>query len=332
MATPNNPIYSTFIVNGNQKYDVTPLVQSIDVSDREKEWACRVSIDLMDYKGNGLPDIVKQTSRVFLYADTGSGRQEVFRGFAWNGSSGHSMTDKTISVTAYDNLVFMQESEYSAFYAEGMSTKTIFSDICTNWGINLSYGYQSITHSKLALRGCMSDSMTADILDIVKDRTGQKYVVLSKQDTMCVTGVGQNATVYTFTAGENAISTRREWTKDGMITKVIIVGKEDENDRAPVEATITGDTASYGTLQKVITRDSNTTLADAKTEANNIIKKNGQPTVEYELKTVDVPWIRKGDRVNIKAGNLPTTQFIVKSVNRSITNKSKDMTLTLEAA
>ena len=332
MASKSNPIYSAFIVNGSQKFDVTPLLQSIDISDREKEWACRATIDLMDYKDNGLPDIVKYTSRVFIYADTGGGRQEVFRGFAWTGSSGHSLNDKTVRVMAYDNLIFMQESEDHIFYVEGKSTKAIISDICSRWGVNLSYSYQSITHSKLALRGNLSDIMTKDILDLVKDRTNQKYVVLSKKDTMYVAGLGQNASTYTFTVGNNAISTRKEWTKDGMVTKVVILGKEEEDVRAPVESTISGDTASYGTLQKVITRDSNTTLADAKTEANNIIKKNGQPAVEYELKAIDVPWIRKGDRVNIKANNFSSTQFIVKSVNRSITNKSKDITLTLETA
>ena len=166
----------------------------------------------------------------------------------------------------------------------------------------------------------------------MKDRTGAKYVILSKQDVMHVNGVGQNSTIYTFKAGQNAISTRSEWTKDGMITKVVILGKADDDERAEVEATVAGNTAGYGTLQKIITRDSNTTLADAKTEANNIIKKSGKPTTEYELRAIDIPWIRKGDKVKVVAGNLPSSYFIVKSVERSITNKSKDMTLTLEAA
>lgn len=331
-ASKSNPIYSAYIVTGSKKYNVTPLLQNIDISDREKEWACRVTIDLADVKGDGLAGIITDTSRIFLYADTGSGKKETFRGFVWGGNSSDSLTENTVQIKCYDNLIFMQESEESLFYTEGKATKTIFSDICSKWGISLYYGYQSITHSKLALRGRLSDVMTADVLDLVKDRTGKKYVILSKQDVMHISGVGSNATVYTFKAGQNAIQTRAAWTKDGMITKVVILGKADDNERQAVEATVAGNTSGYGTLQKVITRDSNTTLADAKTEANNIIKKNGKPTKEYELRAVDVPWIRKGDKVKVNAPNLPVSTFIVKSVDRSITNKSKDMTLTMEEA
>lgn len=330
-ASKSNPLYSLYVSTNGKKYDLTPLLQNIDTSDREKEWACRATVDLMDFTGDGLASYITDTSRVFLYADDGSRKDEVFRGFVWGGTNQHSLNEKNIQIKCYDNLIFMQESEESLFYTEGKATKTIFSDICSKWGIKLSYGYQSITHSKLALRGNLSDIMTADVLDLVKDRTGAKYVILSKKDVMCVNGVGSNATVYAFKAGQNAMQTRSEWTKDGMITKVVILGKADDNERQAVEATVAGNTSGYGTLQKVITRDSNTTLADAKTEANNIIKKNGKPTIEYELRAVDVPWIRKGDKVKVTADNLPKSYFIVKSVDRSITNKSKDMTLTLEA-
>lgn len=327
-----NPIYSAYVVTGSTKYNITPLLQSVDIADLEREWACRVTMDLMDYQGDGLQDIITDKSRVFLYASDGGEKKEVFRGFVWGVTSSNSLSDNTVTVKCYDNLIHMQESEESLFYTEGKSTQTILSDIFTNWGVTLSYGYKSITHSKLALRGNLSDILTADILDLVKDRTGQKYAILSKQDTVHITGVGSNTTIYTFRAGHNAISTRSEWTKDGMITKVVILGKADDNERAEVEATVTGSTADYGTLQKIISRDSNTTLADAKTEANNIIKESGKPTKEYELKAVDIPWIRKGDKVKVIAENLSATYYIVKSVDRSISNKGKEMTLDLEEA
>lgn len=331
-ASEMNPIYSVFVVKGNTKYDVTPIVISISTTDMAKEMACRATIELMDYKQDGLTDILNVRNRVFIYADTGSGKQEVFRGFIWTYSSKHSLDEKSVAIKCYDNLIYLQESEESLFYAEGKSTQGILSDICSRWGINLSYNYQSITHSKLALRGNLSDTITADILDLVKDRSGKKYVILSKQDTMYISGEGQNSTVYAFKQGENITVSQSGCTMDGMVTKVVIVGKAEENDRLPVEATISGDTANYGTLQKVISRDSNTTLADAKTEANNIIKNNGKPYWEYEAQAPDVPWIRKGDKIRLEADNCSVTYPIVKSVERSISNKRKIMTLTLEPA
>ena len=331
-ASKGNPVYSTYVVSGNTKYNISPIVQNIDISDPEKEWACRVTLEVVDYQEDGMQDILKARNRVYLYANDGSGEQEVFRGFIWTCGSGHTLTDKTVKVVCYDQLIFMQKSDEALFYPEGKSTKAIFSEVCSKWGISLSYGYQSITHSKLVLRGKLSDIMTADVLDLVKDRSGKKYVILSKKDVMYVSGLGQNSTVYRFNSSENAIRTYAEQTMEGMVTKVVILGKAEKDNRPPVEATISGDTATYGTLQETITRDSNTTLADAKAEANNIIKEKGKPFWEYELRAPDVPWIRKGDKVQVNVDNMPASSFIVKSVERSISNKSKLMSMTLEKA
>jgi len=117
----------------------------------------------------------------------------------------------------------------------------------------------------------------------------------------------------------------------GMVTKVVILGKEDDDDRAPVEATVSGNTSKYGTLQKLINRDEETALADAKTEAQNIIKKDGKPKWEGSIRTVDIPWIRKGDKVKVKAGDL-ASDYIVIGIERDIDNSGKLMTLTVEAA
>ena len=48
------------------------------------------------------------------------------------------------------------------------------------------------------------------------------------------------------------------------------------------------------------------------------------------MKAVDIPWIRKGDKVLINAGDIANATLIVAGVERSISNKSKEMTLTLE--
>ena len=112
----------------------------------------------------------------------------------------------------------------------------------------------------------------------------------------------------------------------GMVTKVVILGKEDENERAAVETTISGDTTTYGTLQKILNVSSGTTLAEAKEEANEIIKEKGKPTVTYSVTAIDIPWIRKGDKVQVKAGVM-NGYYIVKG----ITHYANDKTMTLEA-
>lgn len=331
-ATRENPIYSAYIVSGTKKYNITPALIALDFSDQKKQMAQSVSIGVMNVKIGGtlLSSLLKVRDRVYIYADDGSRSDEVFRGYIWTRSYRSSLNERDLTLKCYDHLIYFQESEEAEYFSSGKSSKDVVSSLCSKWGVNLEYSYESITHTKLALRGNLADIFTSDILDLVKDRTGKKYVILSVKDTMQVKTVGSNATVYSFKAGENAVKTNSSCTMDGMITKVVILGKADKDDREPVEATISGKTSDYGTLQKVISRDENTSLADAKKEAQSIIDEDGTPKWEYELTAPDIPWIRKGDKVYVNAGDIYNSYLIVTGVERTIENSRKEMTLTME--
>lgn len=331
-AAAERPIYSVYLVSNGNKYDVTPALTGLDFSDQKNQMAQSATVRLMNIRvGTGwLAGMMRVRDRVFIYADDGSRKDEVFRGFIWSRSYESSLSDREIALKCYDNLIYWQESQDAEYFSPGKSTKDILSALCSKWGVTLEYSYASITHSKLALRGNLADLVTDDILDLVKDRTGQKYVILSRKDVVQIKQVGSNGTIYRFLAGQNAVRTNSECTMDGMITKVIILGKADDNDRQPVEATISGNTGAYGTLQKVINRSSNTALADAKKEAQSILKENGAPKWEYELTAPDIPWIRKGDKVYVNAGDIYDSYLIVTSLDRSIRGSSSKMTLTME--
>lgn len=325
------PKYTVYAISGDTKYDLTPAVESLGLSDQEKQISHRVTIDMMNTKveDKWLTSLLSVCDRVYIHADDGTQSGEVFRGFLWTRPYKSALEERTLKLVCYDNLIYFQESDESTFFQSGKSTKDVVSSICSDWGVKLEYTYESITHSKLALRGNLADIFTADILDLVKDRTGKKYVIRSEKDVMQVQGVGTNSTIYSFIAGQNCIFTESQITMDGVITKVIILGKADKNDREPVEATVSGDTSKYGTLQKTINRDENTSRADAKKEAQSIIDEHGKPKCKYELKATDIPWIRKGDKVEVDAGDL-SGYYIVLGIDRSISNRTRDMILTLD--
>ena len=330
-ASSAKPEYTAYIVADKKKYNITPAIETIDISDRDKQIAKCVTIDLMNTKvgDEWLTSLLGVRNRVFLHANDGSKEGEVFRGYVWNPTYKSGLTERTLKLKCYDNLIYFQESEHYAYFSKGKKTKAVCSSICKDWGVKLSYTYESITHSKLPLRGNLADIFTADLLDPVKDRTGKKYVILSEKDVMQIKKVGSNSTIYRFIAGQNAIQTYSSCTMDGMVTKVVILGKADDSERQPVEATVKGKTDKYGTLQKVITRDENTSLANAKKEAKSIIEENGKPKWEYELHATDVPWIRKGDKVYVDAGDM-SGYYIVTGIKRTIDIKRRDMILDLE--
>lgn len=323
--------YTVYVVSGSTKYNLTNALVSLDRSDADKQMAQSVTLQLKNRQVDGkwLSTLLNPRDRVFIYANDGSGEKEVFRGYLWVRQASFSTSDRDVKYKCYDNLIYLQESEDSLYFSSGKTTKDIVSSICSKWGIKLQYSYESITNTKLPLRGFLSDIITADVLDLVKRRNGKKYVILSDQDTMHVKSVGSNNTVYRFLAGENVTKTSSGWTMEGVITQVVILGKADEDDREPVEATVSGKTKEYGTLQKIQQRDENTSLEDAKLEAKSTIDENGEPKWEYNITGPDVPWIRKGDKIYVSAGDI-TGYKIVKSIDRTIDNKKQEMAMITE--
>ena len=330
-ATQQKPEYAVYIVSGTTKYNVTKAVIGLDRSEPKGQIAQRVILQLSNAKvGNSwLSGLLKARNRVYVYAKDGTKEEEVFRGYLWARGRTDSLSENELRYTCYDNLIYFQESEDSLYFTSGKSTKDIVSSICSKWGIKLQYSYDSITHTKMPLRGYLADIFMNDILDQVKKRTKKKYVILSEKDTMVVKPVGSNSTIYHFVAGKNITRTASGWTMDGVITKVIIVGKADDDDREPIEATVSGKTGEYGTLQQIQRRNENTSLADAKIEAKNTIDENGEPKWEYEITAPDVPWIRKGDKIYVSAGEIVGYRIITET-DRTSDNKTREMTLTLE--
>ena len=331
-ASKENPKYTVKIKDGSTTYDVTPTLTNMDFSDQSSQMAQSVTITLMNVKVNkkNLSSLIKLRQRVFISANDGEKKGEVFRGWIWSMNYDASTDAKEIIFKCYDNLMYLQESEDSFFFSKGKSTKEVMNSIFKKWGVKHKFTYSSITHAKLVLRGDLSNIITADVLDLVKDKTGDKYVITSKKDVVNIAKVGTNSTVYKITNKKNAIKVLKEQSMDGMITKVVIVGKKDDSEKLPVEATVKGNTSKYGTLQKILDRDSDTSLAKAKKEAKNIIKENGKPSWEAEIRTADIPWIRKGDKVYVDAGGISKKELIVINVSRSISNKAKTMTLDVE--
>lgn len=330
-GSKENPVYTVFLLSDGITYELTPAMVSIKITDRENQIAKSLTLKLMQLQVNGiyLSDLIKARDRIFLYADDGERKEEVFRGIVWERSYASSLKDKALTVKCYDNLIYFQESEESTYFSAGRTSKDLISALCGKWGVPVNYNYETITHGKMVLRGKLADILTGDILDLVKERTGKKYIISSEKDAMMVKTAGSNKTVYLIRTEDNALETKSACSMSGMVTKVVVQGKADKDDRRPVEAVVQGHTDKYGTLQKIIKRTSSTSLAEAKKEAASLIKEKGAPKWQWEVTSLDIPWLQKGDKVKIEAGDMVAT-LLVSSIDRTISNSGKEMALTLE--
>lgn len=323
-----NPKYKVTIIAGSTKYEVTDAIMKITLNESDGEIAQRVNITLANVKVNGsyLSGIFDVRNRVFVHASDGSKTEEVFRGYIWIRSYASKKT-KELQLVCYDNLIYFQESEEYQFFSAGLSTQSICSSLCGTWGVPLNYNYASITHPKLPLRGNLADIFISDLLDEVKKKTGSKYVMRMIQDTVHINHVGSNSTIYELRSGTggDTISTKSEKSMQGMVTKVVILGKEDKDERSSVADTVAGNTGTYGTLQKILSLSEGTTLAEVQSEANELLNEKGTPKEIFSVTAINIPWVRKGDKIKMRAGDM-VGYFIV----TSITHYGNDKTMDLE--
>lgn len=79
-------------------------------------------------------------------------------------------------------------------------------------------------------------------------------------------------------------------------------------------------------LQEVIRRDSDKDIGKAKAEAKRTLKERGKPEESIMVTAPDLPFMRKGDAVEMSAGNLSGT-FYVLGVSHNAGTRQMTMTL-----
>ncbi len=326
-----NPQYNCIAVTQKgQRYELKGTLISLELSVRRKQLAQCAKVKCVNVK-NGtkyMNGLITVRDRLFVYASDGEKTGEVFRGFIWT-IDYSSEKEKELVFTCYDNLIYFQESDENRYFPSGQSSKNICASICNDWGIKLEYTYSVITHGKMPLKGKLSDIFLSQILEKVRNQTGERFVMRSEKDVVKIMPAGKNDIVYEFCSGNNVLRTNSELTMEGMVTKVVILGKADDDGQSKIEAAVSGDIVKYGTLQKVQNKSETTSISEAKSEAEQIIKDKGKPSRTHEVEAMDIPWIVIGDKVKVKAGDL-LGEYIVVGISRKIRDTEKTMTLTLE--
>lgn len=274
--------------------------------------------------GGWLSSQVQLGGQVFLFADWGSGMQEVFRGtvFSWDyrtDTLGH------FTLTAYDQLIYLTKSKDDRYYKAGTTARAIIQDIAGAWGISLgTVQGPDVAMAKQPFRGDTLADMISIVLEQAKKRGGGKWIVRSKQGKIDIIRPGQNSPVYRFTHDTNVGSIEDQQDIEELVTRVKIVGAEDKEGKAPVVARLDGRT-EFGVLQEVVYQRQYDNLAAAKSAAQDILNERGQPRKRRRVQAPDLPFLRKGDKVYIAAGTI-IGYYIVSGVVHDATN----CTMTLE--
>lgn len=307
-------------------YLLNDALLSLAWEEQEGQLAQKATLELADCKAGAddLRSLLKINCMIKIYADWGKGRQPLFEGTIWEWKYERGQ-NQTLSVTVYDPMIRLQQSKDFKYFSKGLATPAIVGNICGDWGVPLDYKWdQQMTHEKKVFNGETVSNMIIKLLEEVQQQTGIQYVASYKEGKLWVGGYGMNQEIYRFT-GENTISTSDKLSINNLVTRVKIIGKADDEGRTSVDAVIDGN-LDYGILQEIIRRDSNKDIGKANAEAKALLKSRGQPEESILVNSPDLPFLRRGDAVEMSAGNLSGI-FHVLGVSHNATQKQMTMTL-----
>lgn len=307
-------------------YDLSDLVISMVWQEGEGEIAQRGTFTLVNSAmgTSYLHAMAKIGCVLLLYADWGQGRTLLYQGRIWDWQY-RSEAQKELTITTYDDSKFLMQSKDSYYFSSGMDTKSLLQGVCKDCAVDLDYQWgQSMTHEKKSFRNESIATMVLSVLEEVSAHCGEKFLCIWENQALTVKAVAGNALVYVLDTA-CTVSTAHGISMENLLTRVKVLGTADDEGRSSVEAVVEGD-LSYGLLQDVLVRDSDKTLEEAIAEAETYLQENCSPKEEISVVSVDLPFLRKGDAVYVKAGDF-RDGFVVLGVCHDGTRKL--MTLTL---
>jgi hypothetical protein len=319
--------YAELITETGAKYDLNNVLYDLQWEEQTGELAQRATIKAanIDIDSTWLMAVAKINCLLRIYAKWDAEKTLVFDGTVWEWQYAHEGR-KELTLTAYDRLIRLQQSQDFMYFSPGMATRDLIGGICKDWGIPLSYKWnQSMTHGKKVFSGNAVSDMIFSTLDEVQSKTGEKYTAYFRDNMLQIVNRGTNNPVYKFD-WYNTQSSNDKMTINNLVTEVKIIGRQDNEERAPIEDTVSGDT-SYGLLRAILRRDDDKTLAETQAEAKTILKERGKPEEQIQVTVPDLPFLRKGDKIEMEAANLRGFFYAAGVSHRAA---QKLMTLTLE--
>lgn len=314
------------MTESKKQYNIKEFVEDLGWEENDGELATRISFTAKNEKTSAglISSLAKPGCLVGVFATDGSIDEEVARGYVTDWKPLLSGSKDKVDITCYDELYNLEESQDLIYYSSGIGTKSAITQIFDNWQIPTEkYDGPDVTHGKLAYKTESLADVLLDILDDAKKKGGGDAFIRAAKGKVSVLQWGSNKTVYHFEV-DNTKQVSHKMSTAGMITRVKVIGQEDDDGRSSVEAVVNGQT-KFGIRQKIYVRGKDDSVSDAQSAAQDIINDKGQVDEEITVQSPDVPFVRKGDLVHITAGTLNDYYFV-----KGIRHNADSMSMTMD--
>ena len=216
MPSLGNPRYKAVVKTASgQEYDLykSKVIQDLTMSDDPDSLAKEVSLTVMNAAKNGVTD-----------------------------------TEKKVTFTAYDYLIYMMKYQDYIYYKKGLSTKEIVKRICTAWKLKLKYSYGSIKNKRIKPVQKNIGDMIVYVLNKAKSKLSSRYIFTIEGTTVIVKYANTNTTIYKIEEGKNVISIEVKVTMDDIVTKIKIYGEAKKKSIPKIES-MSNNKSKFGTIQ-----------------------------------------------------------------------------------
>lgn len=319
------------VMEDETQIDLTPIATKLGWEEGENELAARVSVKIYngEYKGQLISEIVQPGMPLFVYYSIDGGDyEEAVRATVEKWRPAFSNEQSVLDITAYDMLNALRHNQDNKHYREGTGTKAIITDILDSWEIPYDYKGPDEQHGKTDFKHRYLSDMILTALKEAKQKGAGVYFARAKEGVVEIIPRGTNETVYHFDELDNAVSISDSFDASKIVTCVVIVGKSDEEGHQAVEATVNGKT-EYGHRQIIYEMPKDKSLEEATQTANEMLKEKGSLDRKTTLAAPDLPFLRKGDKIRVRAATV-NGYFFVKSIRHNA--EDQKMTLDIDEA
>lgn len=314
--------YKAYVVTSAGKVIPVPDPRSLSWGESDQELAMSVTVDAdnLQVDGKYLHEYVALGSHLKIYSNWGAGSQELFDGIAFVNAPTTNAAPH-VQITAYDPLFYLDKSQDDLYYAAGKTGGYIIRDILQKW--NVPIGTIDGPNKPLGVQAFHGSTLASNIGTVLQQSVwhgDDTYLLRWASGKASCVKVGGNSPIYVLTDAQGIQEVDDQWSMENMVTRIKITGKTDANGAVETSTTVDGQT-QFGILQQIISQQSYSTLGDAKTAAQQMLDQNGQPTLTRQVIAVDLPFLRRGDAVEVHAGTLNGT-YVVSGIQHDATTRT----------
>lgn len=317
---------SLIIVKGEQGYDITQLVETVQWRGRKGSSSRTLSVTLIDDDGykharSGI-DVEQGVQCLFSYNDA-----ELFRGIIMTQTQNNR---KRLTFTAYDNGIYLANNK-DTFTYENKTASEVFRDCCTRFGLPMgevsecTYRIPELTKSKTTAFDAIADALSLDF-----DATGIRHYVASDKGKISLLTRRENIMQWVIEVGQNLSTYSYTRSIEDIKTRVKMVSKEGttlaEKSNSALEAKI-------GVFQEIDQPDESLTTAQINDLISSILDEKSTPERTLSVEAVGIPEVISGIGVYIIIPELDLSRtFYVDEDTHTFRDNMHTMSLKLNYA